>query len=703
NDKLSLWSDGELYGEVKDIQPKIARDKRIDFKKLSEYKIGDLVVHADHGIAVLKDFVTKEVLGISKDYLLLLYDRGDLLYVPVDQLHKISKYIGSKLVKLSRLGGKLWMKKKRKAKKQVEIIAKELLRLYAKRKLVYRKPYILDSDFLENINNSFEYELTVDQKIAMDDINTDLSHSFPMDRLLCGDVGFGKTEIALRAAARAVSNKKQVAFLTPTTILSEQHWATFFKRFTGKNVRVEVLNRLRDEQYQKNILCDLKDGKMDIIIGTHRLLQKDMVFCDLGLLIIDEEQKFGVSAKERLKKIRNEIDILSLSATPIPRTLNMSMGGVRDLSILEVAPCGRQTINTEVLPYSLNTIKEAITREVARGGQIFVVHNRVRTIGRYKDELEQLFDGKIRIGIAHGQMLEKDLAKTMADFAAGKLDVLLATTIVENGLDLPNVNTLIVENSSGLGLSQLYQLRGRVGRSSQKAYAYFLYRSEKLKVKAKQRLMALADAKELGSGLKLAVADMEIRGVGNILGVEQHGNAYAIGLGMFLDMLEEMVARLKNERETIEFSEEGLMIDLPVNCSIPDYYIDDKEKRLVLEQKLAVQSAIKDVDRMADWMQQNYGVMDERVQNLIIMNKIRILAQKLNIVSIVMVKKNVRLAEVRSFLEIDFGREVNIREVNYLMDSNPKWVFEENKARIDVNDVGKSWFEWLYKLLLKNI
>jgi transcription-repair coupling factor len=700
-DKIAFWSDRELYGEKRESKD-IGKDRKVNFKKLSEYKIGDLVVHADHGIAVLKDFVNREILGVSKDYLMLLYDKGDLLYVPVDQLHKISKYIGSKLVKLSRLGGKIWVKKKKKARKQIEMIAKELLRLYAKRKLVYRSAYRYDGEFLENVNNSFEYELTMDQKIALEDIDGDMDRSFPMDRLLCGDVGFGKTEIALRAAARVVSNKKQVAFLTPTTILSEQHWATFTKRFAGKNIRIEVLNRLRDDQYQNKVLADVKDGKVDIVIGTHRLLQKDIQFADLGMLIIDEEQKFGVSAKEKLKKIRNNIDILSLSATPIPRTLNMSMGGVRDLSILEIAPCGRQSINTEVLPYANGIIKDAVDREISRNGQVFIVHNRVKTIVQYREELKQLLGDKVKIGIAHGQMPEKDLANVMSDFAVGNLDILLATTIVENGLDLPNVNTLVVENSSGLGLSQLYQLRGRVGRSSKKAFAYFLYRSEKLKTKAKQRLSALAEAKELGSGLKLAVADMEIRGVGNILGVEQHGNAYAVGLSMFLDMLEEMVARLRNEKVEMDVTEDNLMIDLPVDCSLPDYYINDKEKRLALEQKLSVQNSIEDIDKIAKQLQNSYGVLGEKANNLIMMNKIRILAQKLKIVSILINKKIIRQGKIDKMLELDFGRQININEVNYLMDSCSKWIFEENKAKIEIDEIGNNWFEWLYKILLKN-
>lgn len=702
-EKILIWTDRELFRvRQNDFVVKTKSKKSINWQKLVQFHVGDLVVHSDHGIGLLKDFVTKDIAGVVKDYFVVSYAKGDLLYVPIEQLNKLAKYVGSKLIKLNRLGSVVWGKRKRKAFKQVEKMAKELLRLYAKRKLIRRKPYFVPDDMIEKLDVGFGYELTIDQQDALKDINEDLERNFPMDRLLCGDVGFGKTEIAIRAAAKVAISGKQVAVLVPTTVLAEQHFITFLERLNELKIRVDVLSRMRDKDYQKNVLSGIENGKIQVLIGTHRLLQRDVIFKDLGLIVIDEEQKFGVRAKEQLKKLRYEIDVLSMSATPIPRTLNMSMGGVRDLSILETPPLGRRSVETNVMPYSSQVVLNAVEREVVRGGQVFVVHNRVRTIDSVVSELVNILGEKIKIGVAHGQMSEKQLAMAMNKFAKNEYNVLVATTIVENGLDLPNVNTLIVENATGLGLSQLYQLRGRVGRSSKKAYAYFFYRSEKLKDKAKQRLDALASAKELGSGLKLAIADMEIRGVGNILGIQQHGNAYAVGLGMFLDMLGEMVEKLK-ENQNFEdiMQEKEVIIDLPVSFSIPRYYIEKMEERILLEQKISAQIDLKSVDEIAKKVIERHGPLPDECSNLFKIVKIRILAERMHIRQLVTRTQTLVNGARENNLFITFDDEISLDWVQYLFNLDSNWVFRNNEARIDLNKISKNIIDWLLDILGK--
>ncbi len=700
SEKIIVWTDRELFRITrKNVVTKTK--KEVNWQKMIQFKVGDLVVHSDHGIGLLKDFVTRNVGDTVKDYFVVSYAKGDVLYVPTEQLHKLAKYVGSKLVKLNRLGSMVWGKRKHKVLKQVEKMAKDLLRLYAKRKLIKRDPYVVDQDYLDKLDESFGHELTDDQKKSLRDINDDLEQNFPMDRLLCGDVGFGKTEIAIRAAAKVVLGGKQVAVLVPTTVLAEQHFITFVERLNVHKIRVEVLSRLRDKDHQKNVLENLKKGRIDVLIGTHRLLQKDVDFKNLGLIVIDEEQKFGVRAKEQLKRLRAEIDVLSMSATPIPRTLNMSMGGVRDLSILETPPLGRRSIETNVIPYSIEVIKEAVERELARNGQVFIVHNRVRTIGNLVYDLKEVFGDKVKIGMAHGRMSENTLAETMNKFAKKEYDVLVATTIVENGLDLPNVNTLVVENATGLGLSQLYQLRGRVGRSSTKAYAYFFYHSEKLKDKAKQRLDALSSAKELGSGLKLAIADMEIRGVGNILGLQQHGNAYSVGLGMFLDMLSEMVEKLKTNQEYDQIMEEkDIIIDLPVSFSVPKYYVEKIEDRILLEQKIAAQSYLDGFDQLAKNTIQRYGVMPDECVNLFNIGKVRILAEKLKIKQIMVKTQNMINGSVQQNFSLLFEKEINLDWVKFLFEQSNKWTFRNNEALIGFEDLPGDLLGWLLNLMM---
>jgi len=697
DDQTVIWTDRELFGVVR--KSVVTRADKINFKKLAEFKVGDLVVHSDHGIGLLKDFTTRHIDNVVKDYLVIEYDRGDLLYVPIEQLNKVSKYIGSKLVKLSRLGSMVWEKRKKRVKRQVEEMAKELLRLYARRKLVVRNAYSFPEKAMDKLEKSFDFQLTADQTRALQEIQRDLDMSYPMDRLLCGDVGFGKTELAIRVAGRVANNRRQVAVLVPTTILAEQHYVTFMERLSGLGIKVDVLSRLRDRAYQKRVLSDLKKGNIQVLVGTHRILQRDVEFKKLGLLVIDEEQKFGVRAKERLKKLRNNVDILSMSATPIPRTLNMAMGGVRDLSLLEMAPVGRRAVETEIMPYSDEVIRAAVEKETARGGQVFVIHNRVRTIAALKQHLQDILPPSVKIGVAHGRMSEKELAQVMTGFARGDYDVLVATTIVENGLDLPNVNTLIVENAAGLGLSQLYQLRGRVGRSSTKAYAYFLYRSEKLKLKAKQRLQAITEAKELGSGMKLALADMEIRGAGNILGVQQHGNVYAVGLGMFLDMLNEMVEILKKNGEDKGLTDDQVVIDLPVSFAIPKHYIEDNEERLYWEQRVSAQIRQADLVRIEKEMADQFGMLPEECRNMFKVVKLRLLAQSLGIVHIGL-KKSVVMGKSEANLVLRWPQNISIDWVKFLSESSGQWVFRENEAVIDVNRLSfKAWFDWLIAIL----
>jgi len=528
----------------KELLKKKLKSQKI-FSDLRGLKPGDYLVHLDHGVGKFVGFSSfrhsrKEE---ERKYYVLEYGGGDRLYVPLGLERKLTRYIGFREPKLSRLGSSLWQRTKRKIKEEAEKLARELLSLFAKKEIATRAPYF-QKEISESLNSTFKYSLTPDQIEALKDINKDMEALKPMDRLLCGDVGFGKTEVALRAAARAAENGRQVAMICPTTILATQHFQTFKERLKNLPFKVELLSRLQSKAQQKKIIKELGEGKIDIIIGTHRILGKDVIFKNLGLLIIDDEQKFGVRQKEKLRKLKPEIDILSLSATPIPRTLYMALSSLKNISLIQTPPEGRRAIKTFVLPFKKDIIKKAIEFELKRGGQIYFLHNRIETISVFKKFLEDL-KTDAKIGILHGRLREKEMVKIMSEFQKGKFNLLLATTIIENGLDLPKVNTLIVDDATKLGLAQAYQIRGRIGRSYTQSYAYFLYPKGKLKGLAKKRLQALKEAQELGSGYKIALKDLEIRGAGNILGKEQTGNVNKVGLNLYCQMLSQAIERLK--------------------------------------------------------------------------------------------------------------------------------------------------------------
>jgi transcription-repair coupling factor (superfamily II helicase) len=521
----------------KEILKKRLKSQKI-FSDLKGLKPGDYLVHLDHGIGIYNGQRT-----INKEqYYVLEYAQGDKLYVPFGLERKLSRYIGFSEPKISRLGTLTWIKTKKKVKEEAEKFARELLKIYAKREIVTRPPY-LKSEMVKYLKETFPFEETPDQERAIEDIEKDLEKERPMDRLICGDVGFGKTEVALRAMVRVVESGYQAAMLCPTTILANQHYQNFKKRLKDLPIEIGILTRIQTKKEQKETIRKLKEGKIDILVGTHRILSKDVEFKKLGLLVIDDEHKFGVRQKEKLKKLRAELDVLSLSATPIPRTLYFSLSGLREISLIQTPPSGRLPIKTFILPFSEKVIKEAIEKELKRGGQVYYLHNRVENINSAKNFLEDLLPN-VKFGIAHGRLNEKELVKVMENFQNKKINVLVATTIIEAGLDLPNANTLIVADSTKLGLSQAYQIRGRIGRSKVQAFAYFLY-PQRLTPLAKERLKALKEAEELGSGYKIALKDLELRGAGNILGKEQSGNINKVGLNLYCQMLAEAIEKLK--------------------------------------------------------------------------------------------------------------------------------------------------------------
>jgi len=523
---------------AKEILKKKLKSQKL-FSDLKGLKPGNYLVHLDHGIGIYQQQTTYN----KQQYYVLKYAQGDKLYVPVGLERKLSRYIGFIEPKISRLGSSLWQRVKKKVREETEKLAKELLEIYAKREISTRPPYLPDNEIDFQIASSFRYEETPDQIEAIEEIKKDLEKEKPMDRLLCGDVGFGKTEVALRAMIKVVKSGYQAAMICPTTILANQHFQNFKQRLKNLPIKIAMLSRLQTKKEQKEIIQKLGRGQIDIIVGTHRLLSKDVSFKNLGLLIIDDEQRFGVRQKEKLKKIRTSLDVLSLSATPIPRTLYLSLSSLRNISLIQTPPVGRLPIKTFILSFKEKLIKEAIENEIKRKGQVYYLHNRVETIETARKFLENLVP-EAKFGIAHGRLREKELVEVMGDFQNKKIDVLVATTIIENGLDLPNVNTLIVADSTRLGLAEAYQIRGRIGRSHIQAFAYFLYPS-RLTEKVKMRLDALKEAEELGSGYKIALKDLEIRGAGNILGKEQSGNINRVGLNLYCQILSEAIEKLK--------------------------------------------------------------------------------------------------------------------------------------------------------------
>ncbi|MCL2150533.1 MAG: transcription-repair coupling factor [Dehalococcoidia bacterium] len=638
-----LFTDKEIFGFIK--QQRQLRRRPIARRKLYvDLRPGDYVVHVEHGIGRFGGIITRDVEGLTREYMLLAYAEGARLYVPTDQIDRVARYVGASDVPpaLSRLGSLEWVKSKERARVAAEEIARDLLKLYAARELTPGYVYSPDNAWQMEMEAAFPYVETSDQLAAIAQIKEDMARPRPMDRLVTGDVGYGKTEVALRAAFKAVMDGKQVAVLVPTTVLAQQHFTTFHERLTAFPVRVEMLSRFRGPREQQEIIASLAEGRIDIVIGTHRLLQKDVVFKDLGLAIIDEEQRFGVSHKEHFKRLRREIGVLALSATPIPRTLHMSLVGVRDMSVMETPPEERLPIKTYVAEYDEHLVREAIMRELERGGQVFFVHNRVLSIGIMAEKLRSLIP-EARIAVGHGQTEEDTLEAVMADFMQGRVDVLLCTTIIESGLDVPNANTLIVNQADRLGLTQLYQLRGRVGRGANLAYAYFLYdRGKRLTEDAGKRLRTIFEATELGAGFGVAMKDLEIRGAGNILGVRQSGHINAVGFSYYTQLLAEAVEDLKSERTAVQTGKMAPRhprigppaISLPWAAYIPEDYVADTEMRLSLYQGLA---EVRDLDAVARWDRDfcdRFGTMPLEVANLLKAVKIKVLATKAGLASV---------------------------------------------------------------------
>jgi len=637
--RLLLLSDREVFGTGKERRPQPRRYLTAQVF-LSELSPGDYVVHVDHGIGRFRGLVRSSVDGVEREYLELEYAEGDRLLVPVDQMDRVARYLGPSdhEPRLTRLGSGEWQKTKQRVRQAVTDLARELVTIYAAREVFPGHPFPPDTPWQLELEASFPYVETPDQMMAIAEVKRDMESPRPMDRLICGDVGYGKTEIALRAAFKAAMDGKQVAVLVPTTVLAQQHYETFRRRLAPFPVRVGLLSRFLSEREQQEVVKALAEGSLDIVIGTHRLLQKDVRFRDLGLVIIDEEQRFGVAHKEHLKKLRREVDVLTLSATPIPRTLYMALGGVRDMSLLETPPESRLPIRTYVSEYDGRLVREAIRRELARGGQVFYVHNRVQTIGEAARRVQELVP-EARIAIAHGQMDEEELALVMEEFVAGRIDVLVCTTIVESGLDIPNVNTIVIENADRLGLAQLYQLRGRVGRGAHRAYAYLLYDPRgQITEAAKRRLQAIFEATELGAGFQIALRDLEIRGAGNLLGPEQSGHMAAVGLDLYSRLLAEAARRLRAvlRGEVPPPPREGpeIIVDLPISGYLPDSYVPDLNQRLALYQRLAEAPSPAAVDDLAHELLDRFGPPPPPAQGLLEVSRLRALARQAGVRSL---------------------------------------------------------------------
>jgi len=629
--KISLISDKEVFGEAKKKSARRFSKKGLSkIKSFTELKPGDYVVHVTHGIGVYRGIKQLEMQGFKKDYLDLSYGGNDRLYIPVEQLDMVQKYIGSegKAPKINRLGSSEWTKAKTKARKSIETIAEDLIKLYALRATVKGFRFTTDTVWQKQFEEEFPYDETDDQITAIEDIKKDMESDKVMDRLLCGDVGYGKTEVAMRAAFKAVMDGKQVALLVPTTILAQQHYNNFLQRFSDFPVNIDLLSRFRTTTQHRETIKAMEKGEVDITIGTHRILQKDVKFKDLGLLIVDEEQRFGVAHKERIKNLKKNVDVLTLSATPIPRTLHMSLTGVRDISVIETPPKERQPVQTYVVEYNDQLIRDAILRELSRGGQVYFVHNRVETIQQVSSYISKLVP-EARIATAHGQMGERELEKVIMDFMKDEYDVLVSTTIIETGMDIQNVNTMIINDSDKMGLSQLYQLRGRVGRTNRIAYCYLTYRKDKILTEvAEKRLKAIKDFTELGSGFKIALKDLEIRGAGNIMGSSQHGHMAAIGYDLYCRMLEDTIKLIKGEivKEPVETS-----VDIKIDAYIPDDYIEDEVQKIEIYKKIASISSREDLMDIEEELEDRFSDIPASVTNLMKISYVRSLGKKLGV------------------------------------------------------------------------
>ena len=652
--KLAVITEGQMMAPRKAPKKKSGdKSARERLESYADLSPGDLVVHEYHGIGRFAGIEKMKIDGVERDYIKISFAGTDSLFVPVTQLDLVSKYIGAgedAQVRLHKLGGAEWQKAKTRARAATRDLAEQLIALYAQRKRLRGFAFPADSEWQLEFEEAFEYEETDDQLTSAAEIKADMEQEFPMDRLLCGDVGFGKTEVALRAVMKCILGGKQAAIMVPTTVLARQHYITAQRRFAGYPVRVEMLSRFRSPAQIKSALKKLAAGEVDFVIGTHRLLQKDVKFKDLGLLIVDEEQRFGVTHKERLKEMAKQVDVLTLTATPIPRTLNMALSGIRDMSTIDDPPRDRHPVQTYVLEHDWSIVADAIRREVSRGGQVYYLHNRVETIDRTASRLSRLLDN-VNIGVAHGQMEEKQLGEVMTQMSEGEIQVLVCTTIIETGIDIPNVNTLIIEDADRLGLAQLHQIRGRVGRSQRHAYAYLTFRRGKvLSEVASKRLSAIREYAEFGSGFKIAMRDLEIRGAGNVLGPEQHGFMMSVGYDMYLKLLEEAV--IEGSKDTQSLKNTECSADFAISAGIPDSYIPSAEQRMDIYRRIARAKDDEDASDLIDELVDRFGDPPESVDVLLRIALLRAKAGSAGISEIVQKGGSIRFG----FCRVDVAR-----------------------------------------------
>ena len=688
---LLLITDNEIFGKERKKRYRLPKYKSRALSTIMDISPADYVVHVEHGIGIYRGIINKNVKGIKQDYLFIEYASGDKLFVPVDQFNLVHKYVGikDKAPKVHRLGGVSWGNAKKKVKRSIQKMAQELYHLYITRKKVRGFAFSKDNNWQQELEMSFPFEETPDQLKALSEIKADMEVYQPMERLVCGDVGYGKTEVAIRAAFKAVMDGKQVAILAPTTILVQQHHDTFRERMNAFPVNIDMLSRFRTKREQKNVLKKLQNGDVDIIIGTHRLVQNDVEFKDLGLLIVDEEQRFGVLHKERIKKMKENIDSLILSATPIPRTLHMSLIGARDLSVISTPPENRFPIATYISQRDNGVIIKSIRRELDREGQIYFVHNRVKSIYKIVRDLNRIIPSA-KIGIAHGQMAEEELEDVMIDFLEKRYDILVCTTIIEIGLDIPNVNTIIIDDAHKFGLSQLYQLRGRVGRTDRRAYAYFLYPElDSISDTAKKRLEAIKEFSELGSGFKLAMRDLEIRGAGNLLGREQHGFVTEIGFNLYCSLLEEAISELKEGEGKGQISGKKMdniipSVEIKIDAYIPKKYIPDLKQRVLFYQKLAQVTQLEGLEEIKEELRDRYGVFAHEVRNLLEIIYLKIFLRKLSINSLV-VKEDKIIIRYQKIAEM----ENNLQKLPlfYQQKIKEEEIKKQGIFRIDISDI----------------
>ncbi len=695
--KCALITDREIFSLRREAKQRSVQRLSLDF--ITSLQMGDFVVHMEHGIGRFEGMTSKVVDDVEREYLEITYAENDKLFVPVDQADKLSKFVheeGEEPI-LTRLGSAEWKKITKKVSEETEKIAKELLEIYAKRAKAKGFQYPDDTDVQQKFDDAFPYTETPGQIKAIEDIKRDMESGHPMDRLICGDVGFGKTEVAMRAAFKAVQGGKQVAFLSPITILTDQHYQSLLKRTEGFDVRIDMLSRFRSPAEQQQTLKKLREGEVDIIVGTHRLLQDDIEFSNLGLVIIDEEQRFGVKQKEKLKSMRSSVDILTMTATPIPRTLNLGLHKLRDITTITTPPPGRLPIITEVRKYSDALVREAIMKEVDRGGQVYVLHNRVQTIDAFAMKLRALVP-KATFVVTHGQLKPDLLEERILDFKQGKFHVLVSSTIIENGIDLPRANTLIVNEAEKFGLSQLYQLRGRVGRGTVQAYSYFLYHSQRLKDDAKKRLRAIVEASELGSGFQIAMRDLEIRGAGEILGASQSGNMQTVGVSHYLRLLKNAVEELKaGGRSEDEDTGGTIEIILPFEALLPSYYIPDEQEKINVYQKLAGSEDEQVLAEFEQDLREEYGPLPPQTENLLSVIRLKMVCRRGGVLRVKM--DNVSGGKRDAVLSL--ASRVTAAEIMQMLQKHPQWRISGATLRISESELekegGKEWVPTLTK------